>query len=149
MTTATKAALYSTEILSLATELANYPLRADCDHFGEARSRTCGSSLKLGFSLDPSGHVSGLGISAASCAIGQASAAIMARHAKDKTLADFTQILEQIEAWLGGNGIDPPLPDWPELAKLSAVIDHKARHGAFLLPWKAACEALCNSGSTG
>jgi len=42
-------------------------------------------------------------------------------------------------AWLGGAG---QMPDWPGLAAIAAARDYPARHGAILLPWRAALDAL-------
>ena len=73
------------------------------------------------------------------CAVGQASAAIFARHATGRDLASMQGALERLEAWLADEG---PEPDWPDLELVAAARAYPARHGAMLLPWKAACAAL-------
>ena len=42
-------------------------------------------------------------------------------------------------AWLAGGGT---MPDWPGLDRLSAAREFPARHGAIMLPWNAALDAL-------
>jgi hypothetical protein len=44
-----------------------------------------------------------------------------------------------LERWLAGEG---DLPAWSGIGALAPARDHPGRHGALLLPWKAACEAL-------
>jgi hypothetical protein len=52
----------------------------------------------------------------------------------------LTRALAGIEAWL--STADAPLPDWPGLSAIAAARSYPARHGAILLPWKAAMAAL-------
>ncbi|HEU4651716.1 MAG TPA: iron-sulfur cluster assembly scaffold protein, partial [Croceibacterium sp.] len=89
--------------------------------------------------LDAGGRIGALGLRVRACAVGQASAAIFARHATGRDLADLRRALAALEAWLGGEG---PIPDWPDLAIVAPAHAYPARHGAMLLPWKAAVAAL-------
>ena len=70
-------ALYSTELLALAIELADYPFDAAAPAKGHARSRSCGSVIDLSSS---GGSLEDLGLRVSACAVGQASAAIFARE---------------------------------------------------------------------
>lgn len=144
------AALYTPEILALSVELAQYPRLASPDRTAEARSRTCGGTLVLDLALDRAGRVDALGLRVTACAIGQASAAIFAREARGHATEEMLAALGEIETWLmdapenGRNG-DAPLPRWPGLAVLAPARAYPARHGAILLPWKAAADALCKA----
>ena len=51
------AALYTPEVLALATGLAQWPLDAGLPLRGEARSPVCGSEIAMGLALDPAGAV--------------------------------------------------------------------------------------------
>lgn len=144
MTASRGAVLYSPALLSLATDLANYPFDASAPATGHARSRTCGSTVEL--SSRSKGEISGLGLKVAACAVGQAAAAIFARAAPGRTCAECAAALEEIRAWLSGDG---QLPPWPGLAALEAARDYPGRHEAILLPWKAALDALCNPATGG
>jgi NifU-like protein involved in Fe-S cluster formation len=137
--------LYTTQMLALATGLAAYPLEDSLPHRAAARSRTCGSVIELGLACDGApdneARVTRVGMRLSACAIGQASAAIMAGAIAGRSSAEVIAAHRQLEAWLGGTGA---LPDWPELEVIAPALPHKGRHGALLLPWMAAREALCS-----
>lgn len=81
------AKLYSPEVLALATGLADYPLDPSLPLTGEARSRTCGSAIRLGLALDDAGRIARIGMQVSACAIGQASAMLLAQAAAGRTAA--------------------------------------------------------------
>jgi NifU-like protein involved in Fe-S cluster formation len=140
------ARLYTPELLALAVDLARWPRLADAPLHGEARSPTCGSTLAVDFALDAAGRIERLGMTVRACAVGQAAAAIFARGAEERNADDIAQSLAELEAWLAG---DDPLPDWPGLAPLEPARAYPARHGAMLLPWKAALAALSSTAPAG
>ncbi|WP_226635481.1 iron-sulfur cluster assembly scaffold protein [Novosphingobium profundi] len=131
--------LYTPDVLALAMDLAAYPLASDLPYVTEARSPTCGSQLKLGLDSGPDERIARVGISAQACAIGQASAAIFAKGAQGQSAAELTRARSEIRSWLSGEG---PMPSWPGFDTLAAVPDYPGRHGAVLLAWDAAQEAL-------
>jgi NifU-like protein involved in Fe-S cluster formation len=139
------AKLYSPEVLALATGLADYPLDPSLPLTGEARSRTCGSAIRLGLALDNAGRIDRIGMQVSACAIGQASAMLLAQAAAGRTAAEMAAITSDWELWLSDDGL---LPDWPGADILAPARNHPARHGALLLPWKAASIAL-SSAATG
>jgi len=139
---ASAAALYSPEVLALATRLAQYPLSADLEMRGQARSASCGSSLTLGLTVDGEGQIARIGVAAQACAIGQASAAIFAAAAPGMTQADIAAAQQAIADWLAGTA---PMPDWPGLDAIAAAAAYPGRHGAILLGWRAAIQALSTS----
>lgn len=128
-------ALYSPQLLALAVELADYPFDQDAPLIGEARSRSCGSTLAVSAQVD----LKGIGLRVVACAVGQASAAIFARHAEGRDRFDLQTSLETIVRWLTADG---PMPDWPDIELLAAARDYPGRHDAILLPWRAALDAL-------
>ena len=132
--------LYTPEILGLAVELAHYPRLASADRTAEARSRTCGGTLTLDLALDGKRRVDALGLGVSACAIGQAAAAIFAREARGRAAEEMLAALGEIETWLSD---DRSLPNWPGIAVLQPATAFPARHGAILLPWRAAVDALC------
>lgn len=136
---ASAARLYSPEVLALATSLANWPLTADLPLTGNARSPACGSTLTVALALDDHGRVARIGLKAQACAIGQAAAAIFASHAAGADRAAIARTLAALEGWLTASG---PQPDWPGLVAIAPARDFPGRHGAMLLPWRAALEAL-------
>jgi NifU-like protein involved in Fe-S cluster formation len=136
---ASTAALYTPEVLALATSLADFALEADLPLRGSARSSTCGSTLELGLALDGQGRIDRIGLRAHACAIGQAAAAIFAGAAIGQTQTELAAALAELEVWLGNEG---PMPGWPGLAAIAAARAYPARHGAILLAWRAAQAAL-------
>ncbi|MEE4204965.1 MAG: iron-sulfur cluster assembly scaffold protein [Erythrobacter sp.] len=133
------ARLYSPSLLALAASLADYPLTGDFALTGEGRSRTCGSTIALGLEEDADGRIARIGMQVAACAVGQGSAAILAGGIAGRSRAEVALAASAIEAWLAGEGT---LPDWPGIEALAPARDHPGRHGALLMPWKAAEGAL-------
>lgn len=131
--------LYTPDLLALATDLARYPLDPALPLTGEARSRTCGSTIALGLSRGADGRIDRVGLRAHACAVGQAAAAIFAQGAPGRDRAGVASAHEALTAWLAGSGA---LPDWPGLAALASARDYPARHGAIPLAWTAALAAL-------
>lgn len=131
--------LYTPELLGLATGLAAFPLTDDLPLRAEERSRTCGSTIALGLALDEHGLVAGVGMTISACAIGQASAALLAQGVRGDKPGHVQRTAAALERWLAGEG---DLPQWPGIAALAPARDHPGRHGALLMPWKAASTAL-------
>ncbi|WP_159982160.1 MULTISPECIES: iron-sulfur cluster assembly scaffold protein [unclassified Novosphingobium] len=133
------AVLYTPEVLGLTIELAHYPFSDDLALRGEGRSKSCGSTITLGLGVGADGTIERIGVRSQACAIGQAAAAIFARAAAGRTPAEIEQARCAIASWLEG---EAALPDWPGLAVIAAAREFPARHGAVMLPWNAAMEAL-------
>ena len=134
--------LYTPEILALAVSLAEVPYDPALPLQGQARSPTCGSTLMLGLGLDQTGRIAQVGVKAQACAIGQASAALFLRHAGGRTRQDIATSRAALAAWLQE---EAPIPEWPDLAMLAPARDFPARHGAILLAWDAAVDALSSA----
>ena len=141
---ATVAALYTPEVLALATQLAQYPLADDLPLRGRARSQSCGSTLELGLALDKN-RIGRLGLRSHACAIGQAAAAIFAEAALGRSREEIAEAEGQLAAWLSGG----ELPAWPGIAAIARAADYPARHGAVLLPWRAALSARPSAAADG
>lgn len=133
------AVLYTPDVLGLAIDLARHPLTDDLPLRGEARSKSCGSTIVLGLATDADGAIERVGVRSQACAIGQASAAIFAAGAAGADAARIAVTRVAIVDWLLEGG---DLPDWPGLGTIAAARDYPARHGAVLLPWDAACRAF-------
>ena len=136
------ARLYTPELLALTVELADWPPIESLPLHGDARAATCGSTLGLDIAPDAAGRIATLGLRVRACAVGQAAAAIFARHAAGRDLADLSAMHDRIEGWLDG---EAPIADWPDLALLEPARAYPARHGAILLPWKASIAALSSA----
>lgn len=136
------AKLYNAQLLGLATSLADYPLSDSLTLRGSARSATCGSVVEIGLLTDRDGALNKIGTKAQACAVGQAAAALFAVAAAGKRESQICEALQEIESWLAGGD----LPAWPGMSAIAAARDYPARHGAILLPWRAALVALAARG---
>jgi len=139
----TRTTLYTPAVLAAATGLAAWPWDDALPFVGQARSRTCGSTITLGLALDAAGGVSGIGVRAHACAIGQASANAFASGAIGQTRAAIADARAALGEWLAGKGeLDALLGDWPGLEVIAPARTLSSRHGAIVLAWDAALEAL-------
>ncbi len=138
--------LYTPRLLALSADLADFPYSDDLTLKSQAKSRTCGSTIKIGLELGETGGIARIGMQVTACAVGQSSAAILARGALASTPQEIAGTLAAIEKWLEGQGA---MPDWPDFEALSPVLDHRGRYGAVMLPWKAATQALSTASTAG
>lgn len=134
--------LYTPELLALTLRLAAYPWDESLPLSGDARSKSCGSTLAMGLALDGEGRIERIALRARACAIGQASAAIFADAAKGMVPEDIRQAHDDMVRWLAGEGA---LPDWPGISAIEPARGFPGRHGAMLLPWQAAMAALSSA----
>src|SRR5690606_29958716 len=125
-----------------AVSLADYPLDPALPHRGSARSRSCGSTLEAGLALDSEGRVEKLGLRVRACAVGQAAAALFAQGVPSRRAGEIEAAHTAIAAWLAEGG---ETPDWPGIAVLAEARGYPGRHGAIMLPWTAALDALSSS----
>lgn len=137
--------LYSPRLLMLSARLAEFPYNDALPLTATTRSRTCGSAIILGLDVDAAGGVTKIGMLVTACAVGQSSAAIMASGLIGKSLAEMLDTRTGIESWLDGSGAPP---NWAEFDALIPAREHHGRHGALLLPWNAAIEALSSRATT-
>ena len=134
------APLYTIEVLRLAASLPDPEPLQSFDGSAEERSQTCGSTISTWVRMDSQGRVAAVSQRVQACAFGQASAALVARHAVGRSGEDVEQTLAQLAAWLEG-AIDER-PDWPDVQRLAPVRSRRSRHGAVLLPFKALLSAI-------
>ena len=80
-----------------------------------------------------------VGLHVEACALGQASAALLARHAPGLGLAEIRAARDALAGWFAG---ESARPDWPGFDLLAPARDYPARQGAILLPFDAAVAAL-------
>jgi NifU-like protein involved in Fe-S cluster formation len=134
--------LYTPELLGLAVALAGFPPDLGLPLHGEARSKSCGSTLRADIATGADGRIERLGLQVRACAVGQAAAAIFAHAAEGRDLAEIEDTHAALASWLAGTG---DMPDWPGLSAIAPARDYPGRHGAMMLPWAAAREALSST----
>ena len=131
--------LYTRDILRLASSLPVVGRLEQADGVAERRSVTCGSRVVASVRMDGE-RVVETALEAHSCALGQASAAIVLAHAVGMSQADLMDLRARLAAGLSGAGDWPT--DWPVLAHLAPAHAFPARHAAILLPYDAIIAAI-------
>jgi NifU-like protein involved in Fe-S cluster formation len=132
------APLYTIEILRLAGSLPDAMALGRVDGRSELRSPTCGCSVLAEVQVED-GRVVAVSQSVRACAFGQASAALVARHAAGRTRQEIAAALARLTAWLDGTADHPG--GWG-LEALAPAKSRKSRHGAILLPFRTLLAAL-------
>lgn len=136
------APLYDTALLRLAATIPHLGKLPDHHATAEKRSAVCGSRVTADVKL-AGGKVVDLGLEVSACALGQASANIMASHAIGRTPEELAQARDALTAWLAGERDDPG--SWPGLDQLARARPHTGRHAAIRLPFEAAAEAAARA----
>jgi NifU-like protein involved in Fe-S cluster formation len=139
-------ALYTPEILALAVSLGDWPLSEDLARQAELRSQSCGSVVRVGLEPDSAGKIARFGVDARACALGQASAAVLASHVIGRDRAELVVVRDALTAFFGGASM--AMPDWPGIEHLETALPYPARHGSILLPWRAVVAALDSPAAT-
>ncbi len=132
--------VYNKRILELAANLPRIG-RLNAPHAtAVAHSRLCGSKVTVDVCMDGD-RVSDFAHDVKACALGQASASIMARHVVGSTAAELREVRDIARRLLKESG-EPPEGKWADLAVLLPVRDYKARHASTLLTFDAVVDAI-------
>lgn len=140
MTDETLQQLYSRQIMALATDIAHLGTLDTPEARAKKRSPLCGSTVTAELTL-AKGRVAEFAQNVRTCALGQASAAVLGRvviGADRATLAAGHAAL--IEMLTGSGAL--PQPPFEALKALHPARDYKARHPSILLAWEAALAAF-------
>lgn len=132
------ATLYNAEILRLAASIPHHHRLSNPQATAERRSSVCGSRVTVDLDLDAQGRVSAAGLLVRACALGQASASLLASGILGRTPAELAEARDALTAWLAGAG---EAPAWPGLAVFTPALPHSARHASIRLAFEAAAEA--------
>ena len=133
-------ALYSNDILRLAATIPHIGRLDAPDASVRKVSRLCGSELELDIAVDD-GVVADLALRVQACALGQASASVMAGAAKGATLDEARAARDALSAMLKA-GAPPPEGRFSGLSALEAARDYPARRQSIMLAFEALAEAL-------
>ena len=132
------APLYNTDILRLAASIPHHRRLPDPHGSAEMRSPVCGSRVTVDVVLGPDGRVAQIGLLVRACALGQASASLLAAAMLDRTPGELAAARDSLAAWLARGGEQP---EWPGIAVLTPVLDYPARHASVRLAFEAAAAA--------
>lgn len=137
------APLYTIEILRLAGSLPDPMHLERVDGMAQLRSPTCGSTVHTEVMLDD-GRVTAVSQQVRACAFGQASGALVAKHAPGRTREEVAEALMGLSDWLDGSREDPG--GWG-LEALAPARSRTSRHGAIVLPLRALLAAIEDAGA--
>ena len=135
--------LYSGRILELASDI---PLteRLDApDSTVRKRSPLCGSTVTVDVALED-GRISAFGQDVKACALGQASASILARNVIGLTRENVEQARDQLRAMLTAGGAVPDAP-FQEFKVLAPAAEFRNRHTSILLSLDATADAVAEA----
>lgn len=127
---------YTLDILRLAASLPVDGTLEGASHSAEARSATCGSTIRTELRT-ADGRIAAIAQKVTACAYGQASAALVQGWAPGRLRAEVIVMRAALKAWLEGRGEVPA-----DYAVLAPVQGRAGRHGAVLLPFDALLKAL-------
>ena len=135
--------LYSQRILALAADI---PLaeRLDAPQASvRKRAPLCGSTVTVDLDME-AGRITRFGQDVKACALGQASAALMAANILGRSRAEVEAGRDQLRAMLK-DGAPPPLPPFTGYEVLEPARDYRNRHASILLAFEATAEAMAEA----
>ena len=132
--------VYNAKILEFAGNIPHTERLSAPHGTAKAHSKLCGSTIVVDIAQQD-GRVVEYGQDVKACALGQASASILAKNALGSSLDDLVTVRDAMKAMLKENG---PAPEgkFSELKFLEPVKDYKARHASTMLAFEAAVEAM-------
>jgi NifU-like protein involved in Fe-S cluster formation len=132
--------LYSGKILDLAGN-ALQPPRLDHPHATARKvSRVCGSMIEVDIAVE-GGVITAYGHELSACALGQTSAAVVAREIVGTPVVEFIALRQTMHDMLKADGA-PPIGRWDDLKYLEPVKNYPNRHVSTLLVFDAVAAAL-------
>ena len=132
--------LYSARILDLAGNARQLPRLAAPDATARKVSRVCGSTIEVDVMVRD-GIIIGYGHEVSACALGQTSAAVVAREIVGTPVAEFLELRQAMHDMLKA-GASPPNGKWDDLKYLEPVRNYPNRHVSTLLVFDAVAMAL-------
>lgn len=132
--------LYSSRILTLATEIQRLGRLDQPDGTARVRSPLCGSTVTVDLRLDGD-TVTDYAQDVKACALGQAASAVVGAHVVGQDEATIRRGRDQLAAMLEKAGPVPDAP-WEGLEVLRPAIDFPNRHPSILLAFDATLEAI-------
>lgn len=132
--------VYNAKILNFAGNIPRMPRLENPDATATAHSKLCGSTVTVDLKVE-NGVVTDFAHDVKACALGQASASIMAQNIVGASAGELRAVRETMRRMLKENG---PAPEgrFADLKFLEPVRDYKARHASTLLTFDAVVDCL-------
>ncbi len=132
--------VYNKQILELAGNIPRLGRLDAPQGSATAHSRLCGSTVTVDLVLDGD-RVVDFAHDVKACALGTASASVLARNVIGATTGEVRAAREAVRIMLKENGA-PPEGRFADMKYLEPVRDYKARHASTLLPYDATIAAI-------
>lgn len=132
--------VYNSKLLQFAGNIGRVGELEAPDASAKAVSKLCGSTVSIDLKVDD-GLVSDFAQQVKACALGQATASIVAENIIGATGEEIRSAREQMTKMLKKDG-EPPNGRFEELKYLQPVKDYNARHASTLLVLDALVDAL-------
>ena len=132
--------VYNAKILGFAGSIGRLGRLDHPDATAKAHSRLCGSTVTVDLNVK-NGVVTDFAHEVKACALGQASASIMASHVVGATVEELKALRETMRRMLKEDGA-PPAGRFADLKYLEPVRDYKARHASTMLAFDAVVDAI-------
>jgi len=133
--------LYSERLLDAAAAIPPVRRLDNPDATARKVSRVCGSEVEVDLNVRE-GVVAEFGLEARACALGQASASIVARNIIGARPEELYRLRDEMRAMLKVGGPPPTGERWRDLAALAPIADYPQRHASTLLVFEAVCACL-------
>ena len=132
--------VYQGRILEFAGDIPRLGRLENPDASAKVTSRACGSTITVDIKLG-NGMITDYAHEVDACALGSASASIVARLVVGRPAEELRALRQRMEAMLKRNGI-PPDGYWSDLEVLEPGRAFANRHQSILLPFNAIVRAL-------
>ncbi len=133
--------LYSAKLLEAAAAIPEAARLSSPQASATKVSRICGSEVTVDLNLN-GGVVCDFAMEAKACALGQASASIVARNIVGASAGELYGLREAMRAMLKEDGPSPAGARWRDLEALAAIKEYPQRHASTLLVFEAVCACL-------
>jgi NifU-like protein involved in Fe-S cluster formation len=133
--------VYSDAILEAAAAIPPARRLAAPDATARKASRVCGSEVLVDLKM-AGDKVADIGLTAKACALGQASASILARSIAGASATELYRLRDEMRAMLKEGRPPPAGARWKALAALAPIRDYPERHASTLLVFEAVCACL-------
>ncbi|MBM3939345.1 MAG: SUF system NifU family Fe-S cluster assembly protein [SAR202 cluster bacterium] len=135
--------LYQEIILDHYRHPRNKGLLADADLQAEGYNPFCGDQVRLTMDLDESGHVHKVGFDGQGCSISQASASILTKLVKGRSVDEVQGLVATVRRIMqGADMTDEQKDELGELEALEGVKKFPIRVKCALLPWTTLQDAV-------
>lgn len=132
--------VYNARILELAAAVPETGRLERADASSTRHSKLCGSTVRVDVAMEGD-RVADIAMEVKACALGQATASVVAANAVGATEAEVADARDRLRAMLKDGG-EPPTGRFADLAFLAPVKDYRARHASTLLAVEALAEAV-------